>query len=55
MKDKNMPLRFKLVLMLAILPLCLAAKTQEAGFDCNKATTKIEKMICADASCLWAG
>lgn len=49
MKDKNRPLRLKWVLMLAVLPLCLAAKTQRAGFDCSKATTKIEKMICADA------
>lgn len=49
MNDKNMKLRLKLVLLLAVLPVCLVAKAQGASFDCSKATTKIEKMICADA------
>ena len=43
-----MQLRLKLVLLLVALPLCLAAKAQGSSFDCSKATTKIEKMICSD-------
>jgi len=37
------------VLLFFVLPLFLAAATQAASFDCGKATTKVEKMICADA------
>ena len=29
--------------------LCLAAKNQAASFDCTKATTKIERIICTDS------
>lgn len=32
-----------------VLPLIVAVSVQAASFDCGKATTKVEKMICADA------
>lgn len=35
--------------LLIVLSLCQATATQAASFDCTKATSKIEKMICADA------
>lgn len=36
-------------LLLVVLALLSTATAQSAGFDCAKATTKIEKMICADS------
>lgn len=35
--------------LIVILALCTAIKAQAASFDCDKAATKVEKMICGDA------
>jgi uncharacterized protein len=35
-------------LSFVLLAFCLAPGVQAASFDCGKATTKVEKMICAD-------
>ena len=35
-------------LLFVVLPFCLADNVQAASFDCAKATTKIEKLICTD-------
>jgi uncharacterized protein len=48
MKKENKQLRW-ITVWFVLLPLCLAVKAQGASFDCSKATTRIEKMICADA------
>lgn len=48
MKEENRQLSLKTVLFV-LLPLCLAVKAWGASFDCGKATTKVEKIICADA------
>ncbi|MBI5556782.1 MAG: DUF1311 domain-containing protein [Deltaproteobacteria bacterium] len=34
-------------LFLALLPLCLGGRVEGASFDCSKATTPVEKLICA--------
>jgi len=39
----------KVGLLFVVLPLCIVINVQAASFDCDKATTKVEKMICADA------
>ena len=36
-------------LLLPLLALCWASSAQAAGFDCARAGTAVEKMICADA------
>ncbi|UOG91603.1 MAG: lysozyme inhibitor LprI family protein [Candidatus Thiothrix sulfatifontis] len=45
-KDKLM----KKIHLIAILTLLLSENLFAAGFDCNKAETQVEKMICADSS-----
>lgn len=35
-------------LLFVVLPLCVGINVQAASFDCAKATTKVEKLICAD-------
>lgn len=39
----------KASLFFAVPSLCIVVNVEAASFDCKKATTKIEKMICADA------
>ena len=41
-------LLIKAALLLTLLPLCLVAHARAASFDCGKATTKTEKLICTD-------
>lgn len=48
MKKRIRRLVMKVGLLLVVLPLFLTVNTQAASFDCSKATTKIEKTICAD-------
>lgn len=36
-------------LVFALLPLCIVVNVQASSFDCAKAQTKVEKIICADS------
>ena len=47
MKKEKKRLRW-ITVWFVLLPLCLVIKAQGAGFDCAKATTKAEKIICED-------
>jgi len=49
MKKAMERLKMKMGVLLVLLPLCLAAEAQGASFDCEKAGTAVEKLICADA------
>lgn len=44
----NDRLLIKAGLLLTLLPLCLVAHARAASFDCGKAGTAVEKLICAD-------
>lgn len=50
MRKKPRQLLLKVGMFIVLLSLSLSAATvsQSASFDCNKAATKVEKMICAD-------
>lgn len=49
MRKKIMKLMSSITLLLVVFPLFLTAKAQGTSFDCEKATTKVEKLICADS------
>lgn len=49
MRKKTRRLAMKSGLLFVVLPLCLAVNVQAASFDCDKASTKVEKMICSSA------
>lgn len=45
MKKRKLLMR-KTGLLLAVLPLCMGSNTQAVSFDCTKATTRVERLIC---------
>lgn len=45
----RLAVRFYLFFILGILQIVVGAQSWAAGFDCAKAATKVEKMICQDA------
>lgn len=49
MRKERGKLRWCTGLLIALLSLCLAVKVQGASFDCEKAGTEVEKLICADS------
>lgn len=48
MRKRIMMLKTQASLLFVVLSLLLAATSQATSFDCEKAATKVEKMICAD-------
>jgi uncharacterized protein YecT (DUF1311 family) len=49
MNEVKMQNVVRLGMILALLSLSITFLAQAAGFDCDKATTKTEKMICSDS------
>lgn len=47
---KGKQLVIKVVLLLVVWPLYLGHNIQAASFDCSKATTRVEKLICGDTA-----
>jgi len=50
MRKRIRRLVMKAGLLFVVLPLCMIPHAQAASFDCAKASTKIEKLICTDAA-----